>query len=153
MNRSTTLIRVLEKVIFVRVIFLSESVNLSIGIGAKLVCRYMDVPIPATIKPQPKHKNLKNNRSGVTQVRNNNNQKSIHMPVIKAVTKPKYSGFCFCSNELINIIARAMIISQLPTVKPTFRDKPTSRASNGELPRSDCMVNVMPRVRIKIPIA
>jgi hypothetical protein len=113
----------------------------------------MDVPIPATIKPQPKHKNLKNNRSGATQVRNNNSQKSIQMPVISAVTKPKNSGFCFCSNEFKNIITRAMIISQLPTVKPTFRDKPTRRASNGELPSSDCMVNVMPRVRIKIPIA
>ncbi|MBB6023602.1 hypothetical protein HNR77_004703 [Paenibacillus sp. JGP012] len=99
-NRSTTLIKVLAKNIFVRVVFFSESVKRSIGIGAKLVCRYMVVPIPATTKPQPKHKNLKNNRSGATQVRNNNNQTSIQMPVISAVTNPQYSGFCFVATNL-----------------------------------------------------
>jgi hypothetical protein len=45
-----------------------------------------------------------------------------------------------------------MMISQLPTVSPTFLDSPTKRASKGEVPRSDCIVKEIPRVKIKIPI-
>jgi hypothetical protein len=76
---------------------------------------------------------------------------SIPIPVINAVNNPKTSGVCLFKSELqpINIIA--IMISQLPTVSPTFIDSPTKSASKGEAPRSDCIVNEIPRDNIKIP--
>lgn len=43
------------------------------------------------------------------------------------------------------------MISQLPTVRPTFIDSPTKSASKGDLPRSDCIVSEIPEVKIKSP--
>jgi hypothetical protein len=57
--------------------------------------------------------------------------------------------FMMLIKQHINI--KAIIISQLPTVSPTFMDSPTKSASNGEVPRSDCIVKELPRVNIKIP--
>lgn len=45
----------------------------------------------------------------------------------------------------------AIMISQLPTVSPTFLDSPTTTASKGEVPRSDWIVKEIPRVKMKIP--
>lgn len=45
----------------------------------------------------------------------------------------------------------AIINSQLPTVSPTCIERPTKRASNGDVPRSDCMVKEQPRANSMIP--
>lgn len=54
--------------------------------------------------------------------------------------------------ELQHINNKAIIISQLPTVSPTFKESPTKSASKGDVPRSDCIVKEIPRVNIKILI-
>lgn len=68
-----------------------------------------------------------------------------------AVNSPKTSGLCPFNNELQPINIKARMISQLPTVNPTFLDRTTKSASKGEVPRSDCIVKEIPRVNIKIP--
>lgn len=70
-----------------------------------------------------------------------------------AVSSPKTLGLCLINNELQQINIKAIIISQLPTVSPTLIDSPTKTASKGEVPRSDCIVNEIPRVNNKIPNA
>jgi len=59
------------------------------------------------------------------------------IPVIKAVSNPETSGRSLFKREFNIIRITANIISQLPTVSPILCDKPTKRASNGEVPRFD----------------
>lgn len=73
------------------------------------------------------------------------------IPVINAVNIPKTSGLCLFKNELQHININAIMISQLPTVSPTFLDSPTTTASKGEVPRFDWIVKEIPRVKMKIP--
>lgn len=47
--------------------------------------------------------------------------------------------------ELQQINSYAMIISQLPTVKPILMDNPTKSASKGDVPMSECIVRETPR--------
>jgi hypothetical protein len=70
---------------------------------------------------------------------------------IKDVIKPKNSGLFLFNNELQKISTKAITISQLPTVRPTFLDSPTKSASKGDVPRFDCIVKEIPSVKIKIP--
>lgn len=72
---------------------------------------------------------------------------------MNAVNSPSISGFCLLKRELPQIKIQASIISQLPTLKPTFSDSPTNSASKGEAPRLDCIVKAIPRVNSKIPPA
>lgn len=73
---------------------------------------------------------------------------SIPIPVMAAVTSPKTSGLCLIKNELQQLNVKA-IITQLPTVSPTLIDSPSKTASKGEVPKSDCIVNEIPRVSNK----
>lgn len=70
---------------------------------------------------------------------------------MNAVNNPSTSGLCLFNFELQHINNKAIIISQLPTVSPTFKESPTKSASKGEVPKSDCIVTEIPRVNIKIP--
>ncbi|GIN69112.1 hypothetical protein J41TS2_45330 [Bacillus sonorensis] len=142
---------VLEKNIFVLVNSCMINVNWSTGIGAKFVCKYVAVPNPITTKPIPKQTTLLYKDSGVTKECNKKSHISIPIPVINAVNNPKTSGFCLFKNELQHINMEAIIISQLPTVSPTFIDSPTKSASKGEVPKSDWIVKEIPRDNIKIP--
>ena len=142
---------VLEKNIFVLVNSCMIKVNRSTGIGAKFVCKYVAVPNPITTKPIPKQTTLLYHSSGVIKLCNKKSHISIPIPVITAVNNPKNPGLCLFKMELQPINSKAIMISQLPTVSPTFMDSPTKSASKGEVPRSDCMVKEIPRVNIKIP--
>src|SRR5690625_7949713 len=68
------------------------------------------------------------------------------MPVIMAVSNPRNSGLFLFKVELQKIKINAIIISQLPTVSPTFMESPTNRASKGDVPRPDNIVNEMPKI-------
>lgn len=111
----------------------------------------MAVPNPITIMPIPKQTNLLNTHSGIIKFCHKNNHISIPMPVIIDVTNPKTSGLCLVNKELQTINSKAMMISQLPTVRPTFVDSPTKSASKGDVPRPDWIVNETPKVNSKIP--
>lgn len=41
--------------------------------------------------------------------------------------------------------------SQLPTVRPNSLERPTKRASNGEAPSPDCIVNEIPKLNTSTP--
>lgn len=73
------------------------------------------------------------------------------MPVIMAVSNPRNSGLFLFKIELQKVRINAIIISQLPTVRPTFMESPTNSASKGDVSRSDTIVSEMPRVNINIP--
>ncbi len=107
-------------------------VNRSIGIGAKFVSKYVAVPNPITTKPIPKQTTLLYHSSGVIKLCNRNNHISIPIPVINAVNNPKTSGLCLFKNELQPINMKAIMISQLPTVSPTFWDSPVVFRDDGE---------------------
>lgn len=109
------------------------------------------MPNPITTKPIPKQISLVNHSSGVIRLCNKKSHISIPIPVIKAVTNPRTSGLCLFKNALQHISIKATMISQLPTVRPTFIDRPTKSASNGDVPRFDCIVREIPRVNMKIP--
>lgn len=76
---------------------------------------------------------------------------SIPRPVINAVTNPNNSGRCLDKHELHPINSIAISTSQLPTVRPTFLDRPTKSASKGEAPRSESIVSESPRANMNIP--
>ena len=116
------------------------SVNRSTGIGAKFVCKYVAVPNPITTRPIPKQTSLLYHSSGDIKLCNKKSHISIQILVIDAVNNPKTSGPCLFKNESQHINIKAIIISQLPTVSPTFMDSPTKSPSKGEVPRSDCIM-------------
>ena len=142
---------VLEKYIVVLVNSCMINVNRSTGIGAKFVCKYVAVPIAITTKPISKQTILLYHSSGVIKLCNKKSHISIPIPVITAVNNPNTSGLLLFKNELQLINIKAIIISQLPTVSPTFMDSPTKRASKGPF-KPDCIVKEIPRVNSKIPI-
>ncbi len=142
---------VLERNRFILVNSCMINVNRSTGIGAKFVCKYVAVPNPITTKPIPKQTTLLYHSSGVIKLCNKKSHISIPIPVINAVNNPNTSGLCLFKNELLHINIKAIIISQLPTVSPTFMDSPIQKCIKSEVPRSDCIVKEIPRVNIKIP--
>ena len=83
-------------------------------------------------KPTPKNTNLLYKSSGAFQYCNTKSQKSIPIPIINAVISPKTSGLFRLISELQHIKMIAIMISQLPTVSPTFFDSPTNSATKGE---------------------
>lgn len=73
------------------------------------------------------------------------------IPVTNAVIKPNKTGFFLVNIELQSKIMTEIRTSQLPTVRPTSLERPTKRASNGEVPSPDCIVKEMPKLNTNIP--
>lgn len=70
---------------------------------------------------------------------------------MNAVIKPSKIGF-FLVNIALQIKRITEIrTSQLPTVSPTSFDRPTKRASKGDVPSPDCMVKEMPKLNMSMP--
>lgn len=103
------------------------------------------------IKPAPKQVSLLNHILVSMTYLMRSNHRSIPIPVTNAVIKPKKTGFFLTNIELQIKMMIEIKTSQLPTVRPNSLERPTKRASNGEAPSPDCIVNEIPKLNTSTP--
>ncbi|MGC5772039.1 hypothetical protein [Paenibacillus pabuli] len=84
-------------------------------------------------------------------IENRRSHKSMPIPTTKEVISPANAGLSLINREFSNIIKKAMMISQLPTVNPTLSCNPTNSASKGDTPKSALIMQVIPMLNSSIP--
>lgn len=126
-----------EYVTFHPVILDITSMERSIGFGAKFDCKYDATPNPIKIIPNTKHIHSPTHVFGITLSCSKKSHVSIPAPVISDVNKAKYSNLFLSAKALPITIVNPTTISQLPTVRPNVRCRPTRSESNGDAPNFD----------------
>lgn len=112
----------------------------------------MATPAPNSMMPVSKNVDLHISELNSMGSNTSSNQKSIPIPVIKAVINAGKSGLVRNRTALIPTRIMPLMISQVPGVNPTALVKPTFHESKGMVPRFDLMVKLIPKVKMKIPI-